>query len=326
MIKSRSPDWTILPTKDEAQFLKNSARWRSNSPIIDDFHNYIKHHSLFYYSTFSSLFLMMLKDVASLSYFEKVFVRDGFLSLKLFFLRNPSPEDLKTILILHSSSASIVPEAWKENIYYYDFHFKNKKRTKRKNLIITYHPDALHCPNEVFEKYLKEIDNLADYEALYFLVTDPQTYHFSGFINQEVFQKAVLSKTILNRDVKLLNLHDLSPQTMASSDFLEINPYNYLFSDCYLKWHLLYHGAYPLDQRWLRGSASLLHEVPVSPQHSVVIHKSPSPSLVKGLGVNEEIVFNTDKIGNYEHHLNLCSVGFKEYAFSLAVENAKINN
>lgn len=326
MHESNSFDWTTLPTKDEIHFLKNTPRWKTSTPIIDDFHNYIKQHTLFYYSSFNSIFLMMLRDVSSLSFFDKVFVRDGSLALKLFFLRNPSPQELKTKLIIHSSSASIVPETWKKNIFYFDYHFKNTKRLKNKNLIITYHPDAFHCPDEFFEASLRSLANLDEYESLYFLITDPQTFHFSGFVNEASFQKAALSQKVLKRKMKLLNLYDLSPKTMAASDFLEVNPFNYLFTDCYLRWHLLYHGAYPLDQRWLKGASSPLHEVLISPQHSVVIHKSVETSLQLGLGVNEEVIFSEDKDGSYEHHVNLCSDGFKKYVFSLVVENAKINN
>ncbi len=326
MIDSNSPDWTKLPTKDEAQFLQNTPRWKVNSPIIDDFHNYIKQHTFFYYSSFSSIFLMMVKDISSLSYFDKVFVRDGFLSVKLFFLRNPTPNDLKTTLIMHSSLSAIVPKAWNENIYYFDYHFKKTKRSKNKNLIITYHPDAYHCPIDFFEDSLRRIERPDEYESISFLVTDPHTYHFTGFANKEAFQKAATSQSVLMRKMSLLNLHDLSPQNMASSDFLEINPYNYLYSDCYLRWHLLYHGSYPLDQRWLQGHHTPLHEVQISPQHSIIIHKSPRASSLSGLGDHEEIVFGDDKLEKYEHHQNLCSPGFKKYAFTLAVENAISHN
>lgn len=310
-------------SQDEIFAMNNTEKWKTSAKNAEEFQNYILSHSQYYFSSLNNIFLFMLKDLASLSYFDKVFVRDGAISLALFFLQNPSPRELKTKLIIDFSLSYLIPNPWKDNVLFSQFLREEVNDKKRDSLIITFHPDAFHTPKEVFREKIKSIKVKNSYQKINLLMSDPRAYEHSGFINPGVVDKIVILQEELQRPITALDLRSLAPQEISQSDLMEINPYKFLFHDCFISWYLTYHGAYPLHlppKVDLRLKAA--QNFKFSPYHSVSIgHLSEKSDFF--LDRNELEIFTFDKKISSDAMINLCSDGFKKYIFKLAQENAK---
>jgi hypothetical protein len=145
---------------------------------------------------------------------------------------------------------------------------------------------------------------------------------YDNLICKDIFTKAGIVQAALKINVHPISLNELTPGIIAQSAFLEVNPYFYLYSDCYIRWYLLYHGAYPIDQGWLGNTSTgaTLHEFQLSPQHSIEVqHQKLTNS--SSSGTNEHQIFTKDLAISKDQMINLCSNGFKKYVFGLAQAN-----
>ncbi|MFA7613373.1 MAG: hypothetical protein WCY48_03985, partial [Candidatus Caldatribacteriota bacterium] len=309
-------------SQDEIFAMNNTEKWKTSALNAEEFQNYILQHSQYYFSSLNNIFLFMLKDLASLSYFDKVFVRDGALSLGLFFLQNPSPRQLRTKLIIDFNLAYLVPTEWSENVLFSQFNLDELNPKSRNSLIITFHPDQLHTPKDIFREKIKSIQMKDSYQKIILLMTDPRAYEHQGFINPGVIEKTVILQEELKRPVISQELRSLSPLEISQADFIEINPYKFLFNDCFITWTLTYHGAQPLHlKREFNPLFKPMQSFKFSPYHSVLIGQPVKSSGV--LLTQEELeIFTFDQNIPGDFMINLCSDGFKKYIFELAQEHA----
>lgn len=309
-------------SQDEIFAMNNTEKWKTSALNAEEFQNYILQHSQYYFSSLNNIFLFMLKDLASLSYFDKVFVRDGALSLALFFLQNPSPRQLNTKLIIDFELAYLVPAGWKQNVIFSQFNLDELNPKDRNSLIITFHPDELHAPKDIFREKIRSIQMKDSYQKIILLMTDPRAYEHQGFINPGVIEKTVILQEELNRPVIPQDLKSLSPLEISQADFIEINPYKFLFSDCFITWSLTYHGAQPLHlKREPNPHFKSVQSFKFSPYHSVLLGESLNNSGVF-LTQEELEIFTFDQNIAGDFMINLCTDGLKKYIFKLAQENA----
>lgn len=316
------PDWLIKPSSDEMFSLNNTSRWKTESKSSEEYFSYIAPHAKYYFSPLNHISLFTVKNLAALSYFNKVLVRDGLLSLKLFFLRNPDPQGLKTKLIVHKSFGQFIPDRWKENIIFYQFKLMNKEEDSKKRLILILHPDEKHCPNSFLEKKLTQYD-LARYEEIKCLITEPKTLESSGFTQKDHFEKIKTILKVTNNNCEVTTLDEITPKDISESAYLEINPFNYLYADCYIRWFFLFHGATPLDSNLFQTHPENSFDFKVSPHHAISVFLDTRLDTKQNLSIQEERnIFLLDLLDADEHSVNLCSNGFKDYVSSLLNENS----
>ena len=318
-------DWLLSQSKDEITSLNDISRWMTESLEAEEFFKYIAPHAKYYFSPLNNFFLFLLKDFSSLNHFQKVFVRDGLLGLKLFFLRNPTPKNLKTKLIVNRLFKRYIPESWQSNVILYSYRLDQMEMTTlRDNLIILCHPDSLHCPEQFVKNMLKDTKQ---YQKVYCLLTEPRTTDTDGFISSSVFNKIKEFTLHFKSDIIVSHIDKISNKDIAASDFLELNQNCFLFSDCYMRWHLLTNGSRPINS-FLYNSESnskFIANFRLSPYHSVDIF-DPIDNFGFKPTINERLIFSDDLTEkNDDSPINLCSNGFKEYIYSL-INNEKINH
>lgn len=318
--------WLTEQSKDEVYTFNNVVHRKVKFESVATFHGYIVQHAHYFFSPLNQIYLFLVDDLSSLAFFEKVFVRDGLLTLKLFFLRNPNPCGLHTKLIINSRFKKFIPEAWSQNVCFYKYKLQPSKPVKKRTLILSYHLDPLHCPVEIVEEKLLNAQT-EQYDEVLCLVTGMPQNGATDFIDKNIFSKVATTIRCLNTKYRSVLLNELTPQRIAESDFIEINPYHFLYSDCYLRWYLLYNGATPVDTDWLKTyvHSNPIHRLMVSPFHSVEIHPFEAANS-RGDLVNEREFFEGDIIPSRNHLVNLCSDGYKRYIQSLLLDNAKSNH
>lgn len=318
--------WLTEQSKDEVYTFNNVVHRKVIFESVATYHGYIVQHAHYFFSPLNQIYLFLVDDLATLAFFDKVFVRDGLLTLKLFFLRNPKPNGLQTKLLINSRFRKFIPKAWSDNIYFYTYKLKSTSPVKKRSLIISYHLDTLHCPVEVLKEKLLNAQT-ERYDEIHCLITGMPQNGATDFIDKSIFNKIATSISCLKSNYRSVTLNDLTPQNIAESDFIEINPYHFLYSDCYLRWYLIYNGATPIDSDWLKADihSKPIHSSMVSPFHSVEIHPSEEADSL-GHNINEREFFEGDIVPSRNHLVNLCSDGYKRYIQSLLLDNAKSNH
>src|SRR5690606_26368803 len=216
-------------TKDESFALNDTARWMTESPPAEEFFKYINPHAKYYHTPLNGLFLFLIREFSLLSHFDKVFVRDGLVSLMLFFLRHPNPGSLKTKLIINYNFRMFIPKAWKENVLFYSYKFELKRnKSNRDNLILICHPDNLHSPLDFVKNKLQD---LPSHEHVYCLITDPRISESNGHISNATFNIIKSISLGLKGTLTNVTLDELPTEVIANSNFAEINPHCFLYSD-----------------------------------------------------------------------------------------------
>ncbi|MFP5490940.1 MAG: hypothetical protein ACLGG0_05530 [Bacteriovoracia bacterium] len=319
--------WLTEQSKDEVYTFNNVIHRKVSYESVATFQGYIVQHTHYFFSQLNQIYLFLIDDLAALAFFDKVFVRDGLLTIKLFFLRNPHPNGLQTKLIINSRFKKFIPKNWENNVYFYNYQYNTPQNSKKKNLIIAYHLDQFHCPDELLCKELSSLQS-ESYDEIMCLITGMPQNAPTDFVDKNIFSKAAITARNLKTPFRTVTLNEITPQKMAESDFLEINPYHFLFSDCYLRWYLLYNGANPLDSNWIFSERNLqpIHQMMVSPYHSVEICSSQGLFDSEYNTINEQQFFAADMIPSRNHLVNLCSDGYKRYVQSLVQSDAKNSN
>jgi hypothetical protein len=327
MSSSSNLAWLTEQSKDEVYTFNNIVHRKVIFESVATFHGYIVQHTHYFFSPLNQIYLFLIDDLAALAFFDKVFVRDGLLTLKLFFLRNPTPNGLQTKLIINSRFRKFIPEAWCNNAFFYNYKFNQPYTNNRRTLIISYHLDSLHCPNEVLEEKLQSTD-IKQYEEILCLITGMPQNGATDFIDKNIFNKAAITIQNIKANFQAVTLNELTPQKIAASDYLEINPYHFLYSDCYLRWYLIYNGATPIDPDWLSRDvqSKSIHSLLVSPFHSVDIHPPEAAVSSHLTSINEHEFFKDDLSASRNHLVNLCSNGYKRFVQSLLTEHANSNH
>jgi hypothetical protein len=318
--------WLTEQSKDEIYTFNDVIHRASSYDSVINFQGYIYQHSRYFFSPLNQIYLYLIDDIASLAFFNKVFVRDGLLTLKLFFLRHPSPNGLQTKLIINSRFKKFVPRPWQENILFYNYKFDGQIKEKKKTLLIAYHLDSLHCPDEVLDKALNSISN-ESYDEILCLVTGMPKTSTLDFVDKNIFSKATITAKNIKIPFRTVALNEINPRVIANSNFLEINPYHFLFSDCFLRWFLLYNGATPINDEWLLNDndAKKIHEAMVSPFHSVEISEPKKFPLMHDQMFDEIDFFKSEIVPSRNQSVNLCSDTYKRYVQSLVHSHAKNN-
>lgn len=319
--------WLTEHPKDEVYTFNNIIHRRVAHESVATFHGYIVQHTHYFFSPLNQIYLFLIDDLSALAFFEKVFVRDGLLTLKLFFLRNPKPNGLQTKLLINIRFEKFIPKAWFDNVFFYNYRYSAPKTVQKKTLIIAYHLDPLHCPDEVLTQKLSSAST-ENYDEILCLITGMPQYGATDFIDKNIFKKSAITINNLKSPFRIVTLNEITPQKMANSDLLEINPYHFLFSDCFLRWFLLYNGATPVDDDWIfsKKSPKPIHHVMVSPYHSVEIYYSDTKQESHISPIDESRFFNGDIKPSRSNLVNLCSDGYKRYIQTLVHTDAKTSN
>jgi hypothetical protein len=327
MINNSDLNWLTQQSRDEVYSFNSLAQRQPEFESIHTYHSYILYHAEYFFTPLNQIYLYLISDLSLLGFFDKVFVRDGLLTLKLFFLRNPKPEGLTTQLIINSRFKNFIPVEWKNNVLFYRHSLLNKKNPQKRFLIIVLHVDSLHCPDTILAEQLTQLTH-NQYEEVICLLTGMPQYGSSEFINKNIFNKSVIISQKIKVPFRAMSLNDLNPRLIADSHFLESNPYHFLFSDCYLRWYLIYHGSFPINDDWLVGdvASKSIHKVQLSPHHQVEIFPSNSDNRGSNDSINERDFFSEDIIPSRNHMINLCSESYKSYVNNLAIDHAKKSN
>lgn len=308
-------------SKDEIHYLNQIQDWCCKSKSTDEFINYTRNHTRYYFSPLNNIFLFMIPDINSLSVFDKVLVRDGALSLNLFFLRNPTPKEIKTTLIIHEELSHFIPKEWENNVLLYSYDYLGELQTSNNNLIIIIHPDNYHTPIDYLENEINSIKDSDKYKNIYCIISQGSRTSGHDFISDDLYKKLSIINKLDN--VTITNTDELNPMVITKSDILDLNPNLYLYADCFIRWHLLYHGATPINNNKLfskKEDSIFTLKTANKLKINVTSHKEvqkQNKTLIRE-------IFKEDLRPNMEDYINLCSQGFKDYTID-QIRNDKSN-
>ncbi|MCK5883677.1 MAG: hypothetical protein KAG61_08315 [Bacteriovoracaceae bacterium] len=89
-----------------------------NTNVLDDFLSPCNEHIL---NPLNPVFLSQIYDLDLIEFVKYFMVRDGLYGVTDFFHRFPSPNNIKSILIIPEDFVDFVPEEWCKNVAYYSF-------------------------------------------------------------------------------------------------------------------------------------------------------------------------------------------------------------
>src|SRR5690606_11801521 len=118
-------------------------------------------------------------------------------------------------------------------------------------------------------------------------------------------------------------LDELPTEVIANSNFAEINPHCFLYSDCFIRWSLLNNGSLPIEHgEPAYNKENVLTNLPLSPNHSLDIIRADNLGNIN-ITSKEREIFSEDLIElDDDPPLNLCSNSFKRYVFDF-IKNEK---
>lgn len=254
-----------------------------------------------------SIDLAVIKNTQNISFVPYLFVRDGLFTLLNFFDTFSTPEDVDTVLIIHENLASIIPEAWQNNVIYFRFHLSPVKKNnleRHSALIVKGILTESFFSLDFFERQMKLLLEKHDFEKIVFCFTAKKNDIFSygkredehqAFFRPEVFN--CIAKAAGDRAI-FVDWEELQDMPLSKTAvFVDLNEKLVNTADDYTSNYLISKSCLPVTiQRKTREIAEDEFFIRISPEHGIVL--SDRPCVEEGM-LNEKIS-KMKKIFKYE--------------------------
>ncbi|MCR9202937.1 MAG: hypothetical protein NXH75_00025 [Halobacteriovoraceae bacterium] len=258
---------------EETNIFNRRENWNPEDSVDEKFSEYMRPHSLSYFSRLRPIFSFEIKDLSSLSGFSHVLFRDGILFLLRFFQIHPEPAKLRTKILIQKELAFLVPKAWENNVLLYRTVFKSglsELAEPRKKLIlaVTFGEMKLEkkaikdiCQNILKETSIEQVTIIPFYNIL-------RGEDFLSYDRASLFSQMGDIKTQLSRyEIEFLDYSQRGILDYSECLFHQFNPGKVYFADSLLDHDLLGGGAVPLIKKESTKIVSLspYHGMEVSP-------------------------------------------------------------
>lgn len=256
---------------EETNIFNRRESWNPEDCIDEKFSEYMRPHSLSYFSRLRPIFSFEIKELSSLSSFSHVLFRDGILFLLRFFQNHPEPAKLRTKILIQRELAFLVPKAWEENILLYQTVLKpslekSEKSLKELFLTVTFGEKKLE------EKAVQEICQKINEQSSIERITVIPFYNilrgedFLSYDRASLFSQMDIIKTELSRfEIAFLDYSQRGTLNYGEGYFYQVNPGKVYFADSLLDHEFLGGGAKPLIKKESKQMVSL------SPYHGMEI-------------------------------------------------------
>ena len=235
---------------DLQNHFNNSKMWRKENDVVQGTIRWLGFHSENYFSPFRACFLFEFASLQTLDYFSPLHCRDGAMTLLHFFLKNPKPCSEETVLLIQERLENLIPETWKDQCLLYKKVSKPKAfetAAPKKLIIMNSNLGQKQCSTRLLEKLAtneKTLRNQFDELVIvnftpYILDTSPgrdqDTRHFCENILN--IANAIQLPTTIRAPL------DLQNQDLSNSGYLDLNEYNFYYSDSAFENLILEKGA-----------------------------------------------------------------------------------
>lgn len=240
------------------------------------------------------LFLYEIYDLEVIRYIKYAMARDGLYGVMNFFHRFPSPEGIRTTLIIQERFHSVVPKAWREQVVYfrYQLHLDDHPAKEVDTLFVK----GICAPSAYSNEYCNEQINLIKELNI-------KTVHCHLPVKKDIFSPR------RKNDPQYYQLFEgLYRHTNASVEYLEwqsfcnkarhgrfidLNQGLSVLSDDYLTNVLLSRGCQPLELKEVSLSSDEKY-LPVTKYHGIVL----SMGNVRDIGAMENEIAKMKRLLN----------------------------
>lgn len=272
-------------TEDDLYLSRSKTQWNLEDDLSTKMYNDLFPHINNYEVSIPSFFLYELNDLSYLNYFPIILIRDGAFSLAKFFLLNPEPKNIKTLLVLHSKLSFLVPEQWLKQVAFYNTGSSNLdiNISNKTDVYISLLGSTKFCDLDYVKTISQQI--LADTSGLPIDLTIVANHNHPlgeknshSKIDPYIFYAIDTIRSILSKtsSVNYINTTDVEYLNLENSLFYDLNQFNALFSDCYVAHNIMAKGAYKVTPSKIVTESTFYH--PISFFHGYYISSRPSES------------------------------------------------
>lgn len=224
-----------------------------------------------YYFELNPSFIIDYSSLTHMSTYPFVMLRDGYLGIYFFFLRNPKPlEKMETVFLIPKKFESLIPTLWEKHILTYDFSYNTKESTKKKALI--YGP--MSSENFIDESVADKLERLVPKNNSLSLISMVKERYFFENENETNFMVEALKKLFqLDKDIKVAKEFKILDWNHIDSNtnIINIDTDNFLIYSDFTTHFLASKGAHLLHQEISKDKP--IKTINLSPYHSINLYK-----------------------------------------------------
>jgi hypothetical protein len=235
-----------------------------------------------YFSPLNHVNLYKVEDLKALTKMPFLLVRDGLSLLANFFYRFPTPKGIKTIFLIHQKLKNLVPEAWQDQVVFYDFLYDEsffEHKTFNDTLIVKGHLLNGESDLESLKKLHLKLRKEKDIKKIIFTMEQKENHLtnprwkgdelFSHLANN--FFRYAYSEISKDFSFDFINWKTFfSMQDLHRYRFVDLSEKEHLYIDDHTDFFLFKKGAKPLwNTNKKSRSADLL--IPLTMSHGIRI-------------------------------------------------------
>lgn len=293
-------------------------------------------HWIGYSSALTPVFLERMESLQLLDRLSPVLIRDGLLSLAYFFHRNPNPEALSsaTVLFVNRRFAPFVPPAWASRIAYYALGRScgapSPARAVNDLFLVATILGERQCSlGHLRERLARARDFFAAGERETMVHVVPLVPRKE--VREDLFFQYVMEiREAFGPAVQCLRWTDAREREVDGAYFVDLNEFDFFYTDSFVNHHFLSRGALPLsagesprsDDLWV--DASLCHGYALSWQgkecrygSAVDLRRELEEFTASDLYQEEQRDFD-DHVEPFHMNRKACPPSFESMVYSLA--------
>lgn len=232
-------------TEKEQEFQFNRSEiWLDLDDIDEEFEKSFKPHSKTFTNRLRPIWLYYVKKIQKLGFFDYVLSRDGALGLIRFFSKFPTPDGIRTKILIDEAHYRLVPLSWKNNVSLYS---KQRKSTISKTnefvIVLTGH-ELVITKSEMKEEIESIIKDVGP-KKLYLCPVNLKTKGMTGVKQGESYLAELVSEiaTSFDGEIVFISAKELTPLNLGGSGYHELNNRKCLFSESFLAYVLSSKGC-----------------------------------------------------------------------------------
>lgn len=316
---------------DLQSHFNNKKTWKSKNKISRGTLKWLGFHAEPYFSPFRPCFLFELDSTQSLEYFSPLQCRDGALTLLQFFFKNPLPLSQDSLLLVQEKLENLIPPQWQSQCLLYKKVAKpraTKTTAPRKLILMNSALGSKHCSHNFLEKFLQSsAEQVSRFDQICFV--NFASYNLDGpgtrdsMVKHQFENFLQVSKNFSGK-IELKSPLDFISEDLSNSSFLDLNEFNFYYSDSAFEDLILCRGASPLQSRERAGA---LYHSDLSFYHQIQLFR-PRPKLNLAAAEIKRLFYNSNSITELEKNhkpelvdsdTKLTTEAFEDYAYDFAV-------
>ncbi len=275
-----------------------------------------------YFLELNPSFITQYKNLDNIAEYPVVMLRDGFLGIFYFFVKNPKPyKELKTLFLIPKKFSSLVPKFWKENVLFYSI--KNIHQSHPINHVYIY--GALTSDNFIFNtiaQSVEKISSLIPTKARVSLMSTFKHQYFFEYKNEIEYALSFLKEMYKKRGFDLECIDEYKTEIYESADqscgFINIDDDHFIINDDYLSHYFSSRGASSLREN-SAIEENVIKTIKLSPYHSLYLETADEKAFT--FNIIEEMV----KLKLHSIPINYLNHEFYEHAKKIFKTNFLIS-